>query len=263
MTADGEHDEHRRGLPMILCEYGHAMGNGPGGLAEYQALFDRHPRLHGGFIWEWIDHGITQTTDRSPSPGLLEAKAVFSPVRITIDPGTRSLSVANRQRTATTEDYRFTWTVEDGGVLVAEGDLQVPVAAAASTARVRFPPALIDSTASEPKDERWLTVTASLAADAPWAVAGHEIAFAQVQLGQPPVKDPGRPADRGERRPAVPSARSGSCRPRWRYRRTAPARPVHRALGRPGFLARPDRQRHQERPEDRNPGRRVVASGRP
>ena len=53
-------DEHRRRLPMMLCEYGHAMGNGPGGLADYAELFDRHPRLHGGFIWEWIDHGIAQ-----------------------------------------------------------------------------------------------------------------------------------------------------------------------------------------------------------
>ena len=46
----------------MLCEYGHAMGNGPGGLADYAELFDRHPRLHGGFIWEWIDHGIAQAT---------------------------------------------------------------------------------------------------------------------------------------------------------------------------------------------------------
>ena len=131
---------------MILCEYGHAMGNGPGGLAEYTELFDRHPRLHGGFIWEWIDHGITRLTpageryfgyggdfgervhdgnfvidglvfpDRTPSPGLLEAKAVFSPVRITIDPGARSITVANRHHQAGTQAYRFTWTVEDDGV---------------------------------------------------------------------------------------------------------------------------------------------------
>ena len=62
VTANPEHDEHRRRLPVMLCEYGHAMGNGPGGLADYAELFDRHPRLHGGFIWEWIDHGIAQLT---------------------------------------------------------------------------------------------------------------------------------------------------------------------------------------------------------
>jgi beta-galactosidase len=212
-TAASEHDARRRALPMILCEYGHAMGNGPGGLAEYQALFDRHPRLHGGFIWEWIDHGITQVTpageryfayggdfgepvhdgnfvidglvfpDRTPSPGLLEAKAVFAPVRITIDPGARSISVENRHHTVGTGAYRFGWRVEDGGVLVAEGDLDLPAVPAAGTGRAGFPRALAD--AAEPEAERWLTVTASLAADTPWAAAGHEIAFAQAQLGQP------------------------------------------------------------------------------
>src|SRR5690606_28036246 len=55
---DAEADAHRRGLPFILCEYAHAMGNGPGGLSEYQELFERHPRCQGGFVWEWIDHGI-------------------------------------------------------------------------------------------------------------------------------------------------------------------------------------------------------------
>ncbi len=220
-TADGEHDERRRAMPMILCEYGHAMGNGPGGLAEYQALFDRHPRLHGGFIWEWIDHGITQVTpagqryfgyggdfgepvhdgnfvidglvfpDRTPSPGLLEVKAVFSPVRITIDAGDRSIAVQNRQHTAGTGAFRFGWKVEDGGVLVAEGDLDLPVVPAAGTGHARFPPALIAATAPEPEAERWLTVTATLAADTPWAAAGHEIAFAQTQLGQPVAGEPG------------------------------------------------------------------------
>ena len=46
------------GKPHILCEYGHAMGNGPGNLEEYQALFRKYDRLQGGFIWEWYDHGI-------------------------------------------------------------------------------------------------------------------------------------------------------------------------------------------------------------
>jgi beta-galactosidase len=48
VTANPEHDEHRRHLPMMLCEYGHAMGNGPGGLADYAELFDRHPACTAG-----------------------------------------------------------------------------------------------------------------------------------------------------------------------------------------------------------------------
>ena len=55
--AEGN-DAH--GKPHILCEYGHSMGNGPGNLREYQALFEKYPRLQGGFIWEWYDHGLKE-----------------------------------------------------------------------------------------------------------------------------------------------------------------------------------------------------------
>jgi beta-galactosidase len=240
VTADSAHDEHRRALPMILCEYGHAMGNGPGGLADYQDLFDRHPRLHGGFIWEWIDHGIAQVTatgeryfgyggdfgepvhdgnfvidglvfpDRTPSPGLLEAKAVFAPAGIEIDPGARTVTVRNRHHTASTAAYRFGWRVEDGGDLVAEGDLAIPDLPAGGTGEVGFPTALLDATSAEPEDERWLTVTASLAADTRWAPAGHEIAFAQARLGsqapEPELRPP--PGLHIEARPAT-AARTG------------------------------------------------------
>ena len=237
VTANPEHDEHRRRLPVILCEYGHAMGNGPGGLAEYAELFDRHPRLHGGFIWEWIDHGIIQLTpageryfgyggdfgervhdgnfvidglvfpDRTPSPGLLEAKAVFSPVRITIDPGTRIITVANRHHTASTQRYRFGWTAEDGGTPVATGDLEVPAVPAGAAASVSFPQALTDGTATAPDGERWLTVTASLAVDTSWAAAGHEVAFGQARLTQP--EKPNGPG---------PDAPGPATRPRTRSR---------------------------------------------
>ena len=44
--------------PYILCEYGHALGNGPGGLKEYWESFKQYPQLQGGFIWEWKDQGI-------------------------------------------------------------------------------------------------------------------------------------------------------------------------------------------------------------
>lgn len=47
--------EHR---PLVLCEYLHAMGNGPGGMKEYWELMDSSPRFMGGFIWEWKDHGV-------------------------------------------------------------------------------------------------------------------------------------------------------------------------------------------------------------
>lgn len=47
--------EHR---PLLLCEYAHSMGNGPGGLTDYWALMDNEPFCAGAFVWEWADHGI-------------------------------------------------------------------------------------------------------------------------------------------------------------------------------------------------------------
>lgn len=50
-------------MPIFLCEYSHAMGNGPGDVWEYNELFDKYPKLIGGCIWEWADHVVT--VDRS------------------------------------------------------------------------------------------------------------------------------------------------------------------------------------------------------
>ena len=98
--------------PYVLCEFIHAMGNGPGDAEDYWQAFDRHDGSCGGFVWEWCDHavyaGTTQTgqkkylyggdfgefphdgnfcmdglvyPDRTVSESLLEYKNVIRPVR--------------------------------------------------------------------------------------------------------------------------------------------------------------------------------------
>ncbi|GAB4005320.1 hypothetical protein GCM10029992_52870 [Glycomyces albus] len=214
-TEEPELDEHRRNLPFILCEYAHAMGNGPGGLSEYQRLFEQHPRCQGGFVWEWIDHGIAQKTedgraffayggdfgeplhdsnfitdglvfpDRTPSPGLIEYKKVIEPVKIAIDPDGRTVSVANGYDFADTAHLAFTWRVEDGGEPVASGDLDVPVLASGESRFVDWPEELVKVAESGTDGERWATVSAHLAADTEWAEAGLEIAWGQAQIEKP------------------------------------------------------------------------------
>lgn len=44
--------------PLVLCEYAHSMGNGPGGFQDYVEAFYKYPRLQGGFVWEWANHGL-------------------------------------------------------------------------------------------------------------------------------------------------------------------------------------------------------------
>lgn len=49
--------------PFFLCEYSHAMGNGPGDLKQYWDLFYKYPCLIGGCVWEWADHGARVDTN--------------------------------------------------------------------------------------------------------------------------------------------------------------------------------------------------------
>lgn len=53
-----EFGEYPHPKPRIICEYAHAMGNGPGGLTEYQNVFYKHDCIQGHYVWEWCDHGI-------------------------------------------------------------------------------------------------------------------------------------------------------------------------------------------------------------
>ncbi|MDH2999488.1 beta-D-galactosidase [Chelonobacter oris] len=46
--------------PLILCEYAHAMGNSLGNFSQYWQAFRQYPRLQGGFIWDWVDQGLTK-----------------------------------------------------------------------------------------------------------------------------------------------------------------------------------------------------------
>ena len=54
--------------PLFLCEYSHAMGNGPGDLQEYWNLFYKYPKAAGGCVWEWADHAVRSIEDPAADP---------------------------------------------------------------------------------------------------------------------------------------------------------------------------------------------------
>lgn len=134
-VVDGKFDK-----PIVLCEYAHAMGNGPGWLEDYERAFREHPRLQGGFIWEWANHGLWKqdsgyyayggdfgdvpndgtfvmdgmlNSQHQPTPGLLEFKAVNHPVRFVLkDDG---LVVENRYDFLDLSHLLATFKVEQFG----------------------------------------------------------------------------------------------------------------------------------------------------
>jgi beta-galactosidase len=44
--------------PVLTSEYAHAMGNALGNFQEYWDEIYSHPRMLGGFIWDWVDQGL-------------------------------------------------------------------------------------------------------------------------------------------------------------------------------------------------------------
>jgi beta-galactosidase len=183
------------------------MGNGPGGLDDYQALYEKYPRCQGGFVWEWIDHGLRARDahgreyfayggdfgepvhdgnfvadglvfpDRTPSPGLLDLKKTVEPIRMRRE-GDR-LRIDNRYDHIGLSHVDFRWTLEVDGEAVDSGPLDV----------ADVPPGhhvVVDLPTVEPGDgERFLTVQAVLAKDLPWAREGHEIGWVQLALRGP------------------------------------------------------------------------------
>ena len=112
--TEGVNQEGLYEKPIVLCEYGHAMGNGPGGLEDYQTAFREYDRLQGGFVWEWANHGLWKKdgdnqfygfggdfadtpndgtfvmdglchSDHTPTPGLVEFKKTTQPVKLSME----------------------------------------------------------------------------------------------------------------------------------------------------------------------------------
>jgi beta-galactosidase len=46
--------------PVLTSEYAHSMGNALGNFKEYWDEINSHPRLLGGFIWDWADQGLIE-----------------------------------------------------------------------------------------------------------------------------------------------------------------------------------------------------------
>ena len=205
--------------PFILCEYAHAMGNGPGGLEDYWQIFFKHKEMQGGFIWEFCDHGIrTQDEhgheyfgyggdfgdepnsgnfvadglvfpDKTPSPGMIEAKKVYAPVRCSAkDLKKGFVTVANHYDFLTLEHLNVTWSVSENGTPVQSGTLAPLNISARSSETVAVPFRLPKH--PRPGAEYFLNLTFSLGCDLSWARAGHEIAWAQFAL---PVKAAAKP----------------------------------------------------------------------
>jgi len=189
--------------PHILCEYGHAMGNGPGGLTEYQQLMRKYPRLQGGFIWEWCDHGVETTNengvtyylyggdygdfptngnfcidglvypDRTPSPGLIEYKKVIEPIvteEVNLTEG--KIRVKNLYDFRNISGIVLHIEVKSFGTLIEEKEIKLPSIQAHEVAEITLP---IDVAKAAQHDDVRIYLSYREAEDTLYAEKGHEI----------------------------------------------------------------------------------------
>ncbi len=205
-----EYAENNPQRPLIMCEYAHAMGNSVGNLQDYWEVIEQYEVLQGGFIWDWVDQGLSAQTpegehyygyggdfgaqdlqndrnfclnglvdpDRSPQPALHEVKKVYQYIKFKdFDRQTGKLSIYNGYDFINLDRFRFSWILLENGQEIEQGTLgALDLAARASTEISLQLPDL------KPQHEYYLQVYAELKRATPLLKKGHIVAREEFQL---------------------------------------------------------------------------------
>ena len=195
--------------PYLLCEYCHAMGNGPGDLKDYWDIIYQYPRFAGGFVWEWTDHSVRTKTpegieyfayggdfddhpndgnfcvdglvypDRRVHTGLLELKNIVKPFRTeAVNLQSGEFNITNLYDSTDSSSVVLNWILEKDGVGITSGKLENLGLQAQEAKTFILPydfPAQADG-------KYYLTVSYAQKEATEWAEKGYEIGFDQFEL---------------------------------------------------------------------------------
>lgn len=140
--------------PYIMCEFLHAMGNGPGSIYDYFDLIDKYDGFAGGFIWEWCDHAIYMGEengrakyfyggdfneevhdgnfcmdgvvypDRTPHTGYYEYKAANRPIRTSVESG-RLVFESRLDFSDISDLYEIKYEIRKDGIVTETGIMEL------------------------------------------------------------------------------------------------------------------------------------------
>ncbi|PSN65078.1 intracellular beta-galactosidase BgaD [Corynespora cassiicola Philippines] len=198
--------------PLVLCEFIHAMGNGPGNIKEYVDAFYKYPALQGGFAWEWANHGLLtkdKTTgeeyygyggdfdepvhdstfvmdglvdsQHNPTPGLIEYKKAIEPVQFVESDGKGSATFINRYDFITLDhlECKFSVVSEAEGKETQTGTIDIPSGVApGATFSLNLP----SVPASSDGKETLLSLSFTQKSATPYLPAGFVLATAEIPL---------------------------------------------------------------------------------
>lgn len=207
IMAEWENTPAQQRKPFLLCEFAHAMGNGPGDIEDYMELIQAYDGFCGGFVWEWCDHAIYMGRtpdgraryfyggdfgeyphdgnfcmdglvypDRRIHNGLREYKNALRPARIHRE-ADGSFVIENRlDFTNLRELIAIEWELTSDGEPVASGQLDVPDVPPHETR-----PLAIQLPAA-PSGHAFVTFRLRRLTAAPFVQAGHVLGFEQIEL---------------------------------------------------------------------------------
>jgi beta-galactosidase len=204
----GMPDETR---PLILCEYAHAMGNSFGGFAKYWQAFRSHPRLQGGFVWDWVDQALTKMDengapfwayggdfgdkpndrqfclnglvfpDRTPHPALYEAQRAqqFFTFRL-VSASPLVVEIQSDYLFRNTDNESLRWSVARDGTVLACGEVTLSIPPQGVQRLALSLPELAAG-----RGELWFNVEVLQAQATMWSPANHRCAWEQWPLPAP------------------------------------------------------------------------------
>lgn len=218
--------------PVLTSEYAHAMGNALGNFQEYWDEIYSHPRMAGGFIWDWSDQAIFRRlpdgrvqaayggdfgdqpnlkafcnngivfADRTYGPKYDEVKRVYQPIYFALksfDGDCCQVEVTNHHHHSDLSAYEGGWTLLVDGRVTKRGGFTLPQLAPAEEGGVHIHLAEALSKTDPAQHDVRLYLTAALREAAVWAEAGYVVAHDCLTLNDRQLASSQRAVKRGGR----------------------------------------------------------------
>lgn len=200
-----------RDKPYMQCEYSHCMGNSLGNFGDYWDVFERNPRLTGGYIWDFADQaikrvvdGVTQWTmggdwgdmpndgvfafngilraDRSPNPAFYEVFKVYQRIWCTLSGNV--LTINNKHSFGTLDGYTMELILRANGVDCLSKSFDcakiLPNVRPHGTAKFTLPKEFATK-----EDAEYSLIVRFRRKDAtPYSAAGHVVAYDNFELNK-------------------------------------------------------------------------------
>lgn len=202
--------------PVVPSEYAHAMGNSTGGLWDQWRAIYKYPNLQGGYIWEWVDHGLDKydengrhfyayggdygvnapsdgnfvcdgliTPDRKPHPAMVEVKYAYQNVRVeAVDLAAGRFLVKNGFYFTNLKNYMMIYDVKANDKIVRSGKVSLDIEPQQSR-EFKVP---VENLKPKEGTEYFVDFYFFAVEAEPGVPAGHEIAREQFHLPIEPMQ---------------------------------------------------------------------------